>query len=441
MKFDKLHSHNSTPKTVEFASTTKSTFVPPPLGLDIVTMPNNKIFDLFLKGSISAKQMLKMDHNDIDNVPRIAPRRQQTRHKSIKKNQADQIFSLVERFQQQRKQSVIIAQNPKPSHPPKLQRKETLMQLTSSTKELIQPIQQSRFRAPVRKFSQRSTSSGKEEQLIKRCEKLSGERLNVEEKELLLKKDITDEDAWRMMNVFQKKKWFFDYVHRNLDQQSKQQQSQQEIKVQAQPISLFQKLRNTVLKQTEVKRKPEKQCQEYYNHIQNIEDQIKYHVFNRDLPEQIRNQQKPSVKMYRSESEVSKLNIRNKFIEAADKFSINQSNPQVLKDFFENGSQTCRSQPRISKTKLTSRKVQRPQLSRENDISHESQGDSYKSITEFRLNELYHESKLRQKQYKSKYDTPIIDNGDQLQRKVKNLVRLGNLQNTILNVVSFKLQQ
>lgn len=55
MKFDKLHSHNSTPKTVEFTSTTKSTFVPPPLGLEIVTMPNNKIFDLFLKGSISAK--------------------------------------------------------------------------------------------------------------------------------------------------------------------------------------------------------------------------------------------------------------------------------------------------------------------------------------------------------------------------------------------------
>lgn len=55
MKFDKLHSHNSTPKTVEFISTTKSRFVPPPLGLEIVTMPNNKIFDLFLKGSISAK--------------------------------------------------------------------------------------------------------------------------------------------------------------------------------------------------------------------------------------------------------------------------------------------------------------------------------------------------------------------------------------------------
>ncbi|CAD8053734.1 unnamed protein product [Paramecium sonneborni] len=145
--------------------------------------------------------------------------------------------------------------------------------------------------------------------------------------------------------------------------------------------------------------------------------------------------------MYRSESEVSKLNIRNKFIEAADKFSINQSNPQILKDFFENGSQTCRSQHKISKNKLTSRKVQRPQLSQENDISHESQGDSYKSITEFRLNELYHESKQRQKQYKQKYDTPFIDNGDQLQRKVKNLVKLGNLQNTILNVVSFKLQQ
>ncbi|CAD8053736.1 unnamed protein product [Paramecium sonneborni] len=269
MKFDKLHSHNSTPKTVEFVSTTKSRFVPPPLGLEIVTMPNNKIFDLFLRGSISAKQMLLMDHNDIDKSARIPPRRQQTRHKSIKKNQADQIFNLVERFQQQRKQSILITQNPKPANPPKLSRKETLMQLTSSTKELIQPISQSKFRIPVRKFSQRSTSSGKEEQLIKRCEKLSGERLNEEEKELLLKKDITDEDAWRIMNVFQKKKWFFDYVHRNLEQQ-KQQTSQQEIKQQIQPISLFQKLRNTVLKQAEVKRKPEKQCQEYYNHIQKL---------------------------------------------------------------------------------------------------------------------------------------------------------------------------
>lgn len=55
MKFDKLRSHNSSPKTVDLISTTKSTFIPPPLGLEIVTMPNIKIFDLFLKGSISAK--------------------------------------------------------------------------------------------------------------------------------------------------------------------------------------------------------------------------------------------------------------------------------------------------------------------------------------------------------------------------------------------------
>ncbi|CAD8043331.1 unnamed protein product [Paramecium primaurelia] len=438
MKFDKLQSHNSSPKTVEFTSTTKSTFIPPPLGLEIVTMPNIKIFDLFLNGSISAKQIIQMDTKDIDKSPRTPPRRQQTRHKSIKKNQSDQIFNLVERFQ--RKQSILIPQNPQHSNPPKLSRKETLMQLTSSTKELLQPISQSRFRIPVRKFTQRSISSCKEEQLIKRCEILSGEPLKEEEKELLLKKEITDEDAWRMMNIFQKKKWFFDYVHRNLDQQ-KQHSSQQEIKQQVQPISLFQKLRNTVLKQTEVKRKPEKQCQEYYNHIQNIEDQIKYHVFNRNMPEKIRNQKKPNVKIYRSESEVSKLNIRKKFIEAADKFSINQSNPQILKDFFENGSQTCRSQNKIQKTKITNRKVQRPQLSRENDISHESQGDSYKSITEYRLNELYHESKQRQKQYQQKYDNPFIENGDYLQRKVKNLVKLGNIQNTILNVIQFKLQQ
>lgn len=75
MKFDKLQSHNSSPKTVEFTSTTKSTFIPPPLGLEIVTMPNIKIFDLFLNGTISAKQILQMDTNDIDKSPRTPPRR------------------------------------------------------------------------------------------------------------------------------------------------------------------------------------------------------------------------------------------------------------------------------------------------------------------------------------------------------------------------------
>jgi hypothetical protein len=44
------------------------------------------------------------------------------------------------------------------------------------------------------------------------------------------------------------------------------------------------------------------------------------------------------------------------------------------------------------KHKLFTRRNPRASLSREIDISHESQSDSYKSITEYRLNELYRES-------------------------------------------------
>jgi hypothetical protein len=61
-------------------------------------MPNGNIFDLFLKGRITAKQMLNMDVKEVSRVLRESPRRL-TRHKSIKKNQSDQIFNLVERFQ------------------------------------------------------------------------------------------------------------------------------------------------------------------------------------------------------------------------------------------------------------------------------------------------------------------------------------------------------
>lgn len=99
-----------------------------------------------------------------------------------------------------------------------------------------------------------------------------------------------------------------------------------------------------------------------------------------------------NIKAYRSDSDVEKLRIRQKFEDAAKNFDRNSaSSSNILNGVFEF---------RSGNTSVPTRKKKEhhfkvPSISREENLSCASQNDTYKSFTEFKLNELYHESKRK----------------------------------------------
>lgn len=97
-------------------------------------------------------------------------------------------------------------------------RKLTLNRLTYSSREtVIYPERSvSEISSPQLPYRGNLNLNAKEATFIKRCEILGGEKFKDEDVKLLLKQNITDQDMWLLMNKFQKKKWFFDYIQRNL---------------------------------------------------------------------------------------------------------------------------------------------------------------------------------------------------------------------------------